>query len=194
MNKQLSRYGTALLITAAVATFSSCSKDKVETPNPDEQELITTLRLDLTPASGGATQQFVYKVENGMGSSTPGTIRIDTIKLAPVTTYNAVIVVLNEKAQPVQDVTGEVISEKDEHLFFLAGSPATGAGSVSTSGGSVDGAGKPFNQAFTLTSGAAGSGSFTITLIHEPTDKNATTAAAAGGETDAEGTFPVRIQ
>lgn len=194
MNKSFLRYGILIPVAAVLATFSSCDKDKVENPDPNEQELITTIRLDLTPTSGGTTQHFVYKVENGIGSSTPGTIQIDTVKLAPVTSYNAVIVLLNEKAQPVEDITGEVISEKDEHLFFLAGSPASGAGSVSTSGGSVDNNGKPFNQTFTLTSGAAGSGNFTVTLLHEPTDKDATTVAGAGGETDAEGVFPVRIQ
>lgn len=183
-------FGTVAL--ASLLTFSACNKDDVKTPSVDEPELITTLRLDVTGSSG--TQSFKYKVENGIGSTTPGTIQIDTVKLSPNTTYSVAVAVLNEKAQPVENTTDEIIGEKDEHLFFLSSDPASGAGSLSVSGGSLDNNGKPFNQTFTMNTGAAGSGAFTVTLIHQPTNKEATSTAGAGGETDAEGVFPVKLQ
>lgn len=180
---------------ATLALFScltSCDNGD-DMPEPEEQELITTLQLIVTPQPSGAEQTFIYKVQNGFGSTTPGTVQIDTLALTAGTTYNVRLRVLNETASPAEDITEEIISEKDEHLFLYTSDAATGAGSITVSGGSTDGQGRPFNQTAQLAAGAAGSGSLTVTLLHVPTNKAATTPAAAGGETDLEAVFPVRL-
>jgi hypothetical protein len=184
----------SIITMIAFATFfTACNKDKVVNPEVTEEELITTLKLTVTN-SNNVSHSFVYRIQNGFGSTVQGSIQIDTIRLSPNEVYSYSLQVLNEADNASEDVTEEVISEKDEHLFFFTSSPATGAGSMAQSDGSTDNAGHPFNQSGKLTTGAAGSGSLTLTLLHEPTDKHGTSTAAAGGDTDAEGTFPVALQ
>lgn len=173
--------------------FAACKKDKVETPAPVEQELITTLKLKVTN-SDGFDKTFVYKIENGFGSTTQGSITKDDVVLAPNKTYNVEVQLLNEKASPVEDITSEVINENDEHLFLFQSTPVSGNGSIATSDGSKDKNGSPFNQTIKFTTGGAGSGSLDVTLKHQPTNKAATTPDGAGGETDVEATFNIKLQ
>lgn len=174
-------------------TLAACRKDDaVENPEPVEQELITTMKLVVTN-SAGFNKSFVYKVENGFGNGQSIT-QIDNIELAPATAYDVEILMLNEKETPAEDITEEVKAESQDHLFLYQSAPATGAGSVGVSDGNLDADGKAFNQKVKFTTGGAGNGTLTITLKHEPVDKAATTPDAAGGETDAEAVFPVKIQ
>lgn len=190
MKNQWIKAGLATLILAI--TFSSCKKND-DAPVPDEQEVITTLRMDIS-GDAGFTASYIYKVENGFNNTTPGTVQADTIKLAPGKTYNVSLTVLNEKATPVEDITTEILEKNLEHLFVFLSTPATGNGSMSVSGGSKDEKGLPLNQTFKLSTGTSGSGSFNIHLMHQPTDKNGTTPATAGGETDLDATYPVLLQ
>ncbi|HTN16397.1 MAG TPA: hypothetical protein VL092_01855 [Chitinophagaceae bacterium] len=191
MNKQVLK--SALIAVLFTTAFTACTK-REKPPVPDEQELITTVKLQLSNQSLGFSKTFVYKVENGFTSSTAGQVQIDTIKLEPGLTYDAIIAVQNEKANPVEDITNEIIEKGDEHLFVFLSTPASGAGSVSVSDGSKDMNGKPLNQNFKLTAGPAGSGKFDISLMHLPTNKNGTTPETAGGETDLAVSFPVVLQ
>jgi hypothetical protein len=54
--------------------------------------------------------------------------------------------------------------------------------------------GMPLGSTFDLTTGAAGSGTITFTLRHEPTKPNDGTLAEVGGNTDIEATFDVVVQ
>ena len=183
---------TAILVAASIAIFSSCKKD-VTNPNPDEQELITTVKLTLTtPDSSSKT--YVYKIQNGFNSTTQGTVQIDTLRLAANTIYNSSVEILNEKASPVENTTEQIISEQTEHLFLYISTPASGNGSVSFTDGNKDSAGKPFNLTGKLTAAAAGTGSLRFYLVHQPTNKEATNRSDAGGESDVDATFPVVIQ
>lgn len=191
MKKQLLSASFAALFLSA--TFTACKKDD-KNPAPEEQELITTIRLTLVNAANATdVKTYTYKVENGFSSTSPGTVVADTLKLQPGAVYNTSILVLNEKANPVEDITSEILSEKDEHLFLLNSAPANGAGSVAFSNGATDDNGKPFNITGTLTAGAAGSGNLSLYLMHQPTDKNGATPATSGGETDVAAVYPVRI-
>lgn len=183
---------TLASIAFATLLFGATACNKTDDPKPDEQELITTARLTFTAASG--SQTFNYKVQNGFGSGTPGTVSIDTIKLAPNTVYAVAVQILNESETPVEDITAEIIAEQLEHLFLFSSTPGTGAGSLTFSNGLKDSEGRNFNLSGTMTSGAAGSGSLDMYLMHAPTDKNGATPAASGGETDVHATFPVRLQ
>ena len=186
-------FKTVTLILVASSLFTACKKDEKELPEPVEQEVITTAKFHVTGADG-FDKTFVYKVENGFNNGTPGSINIDDIVLAPGKEYNATITLLNEKENPAEDITTEVQSENSEHLFIYESNPATGAGSITFKSGDKDAEGNPFNQVIVFSTGDAGNGTLTITLKHQPTNKNATTADAAGGETDVEAIFPVKLQ
>lgn len=188
------KYLNTKTITAVILTsifFMACKQK--DTPIPEEQELITTLKLNVT-GNGGFSKVFVYKIENGFGSTTQGTVHIDTLKLAPSTTYDVVVTLYNEKADPIEDITAEVLDECDVHLFLYNSTPASGNGSISTSNGNLDNNGKPFNQTVNLTTGGAGTGQLQVNLMHQPTNKMGTTPATSGGETDVEAIFPVVIE
>lgn len=179
------------VVTILTLAFAACKKDNA--PVPDEQELITTVKLTVTSGST-FNKEFIYKVENGFTSGTPGIIQIDTVALPAGQTYNAALTVMNEKADPVEDITEEILEKDQEHLFLFLSEPSTGAGSLIVSDGSKDRDGKPFNQTFKISAAAAGTGKFTIYLMHDPVNKAGTTPALSGGETDAQVTFPVLLQ
>ncbi len=179
----------SLVLSALVFGATACKK--TDNPEPDEHELITTARITFT--NTGVSQSFSYKVQNGFGSNS-GTVAIDTIRLAPNSSYGVAVQLLNESENPVEDVTAEVIAEQLEHLFLYSSNPAAGAGSLTFSDGNKDTQGAAFNLTGTMRTGDAGSGALTLYLIHAPTDKNGTTPAAAGGGTDVQATFPVRLQ
>lgn len=181
------------LALVASTIFTACKKEELPTPEPVEQELITTVRLIVTNSSG-FNKTFNYKVDNGFGSSTQGNIEIDDVVLAPGTNYDVEVQVWDESKKPAENITEEVIAESHHHLFIFQSNPVTGAGAISFNNGSKDDEGEPLNQKGQITTGAAGSGSLTVTLKHEPTNKNATTPGEAGGETDAQATFPVKLQ
>jgi len=175
----------ATIFTSAVL-FTACTKTPIENPEPVEQEVITTIRLVVTNSSG-FNKTFNYKVLNDLNF-------VDEVVLAPSTEYDVEIKVLNESLTPTEDITEEVLAESNDHLFVLESNPATGAGAISFTDGSKDADGNPLNQKLKFTTGEAGNGVLTVTLKHEPTNKNAGTAGAAGGETDAEASFTVKLQ
>lgn len=191
MKTQLLKTGAAVLFASLV--FTACKKND-NNPAPDEQELITTIKLTLTNSSNATdVHTYTYKVENGFNSTSPGTVVADTLKLQAGVQYKSAIAVLNEKATPVADVTSEIIGEKDEHLFLYNSVPVTGAGSVMFSGGALDNNSKPFNLTGVLTGNTPGQGKLNLFLMHQPTDKTGTTPATSGGETDVAAVFPVMV-
>jgi hypothetical protein len=180
---------TAILFVLIL--FAACRKK--DPPKPAEQELITTMKLLITDGAA-FSQEFMYKVDNGFGSTTTGTVQIDTIKLVPNKIYYVTTELFNEKAMPIDSITTEVLDERNAHLFLYQSTPASGAGSIAFSNGSKDFNNLPFNQTITFTTGNTGSGTLQVNLIHAPADKNGATPATSGGETDAEAVFPVMIQ
>lgn len=182
---------TGVLLTAVL--FTACSKDKVDTPEPEEQELITTMRLVVTNSTG-FNKTFNYKVDNGFTSSQIGNVEIDDIVLAANTDYNVEVQVLNESVAPPENITEEVKEESNDHLFFYESKPSQGAGSLVFSNGSKDADGQPFNQTIIFSTGDIGTGQLILALKHLPTNKSGQTQAEVGGETDAQAIYPVRIE
>ncbi len=184
----------SIVITIAVTIFfSACKKDKVETPAPVEQELITTLKLIVTN-NEGFNKTFTYKIENGFGSTSQGSIVKDDVVLDAGKTYDVEVQLLNEKKSPAEDVTEEVKEENTAHLFLYESTPVSGSGSLTFSEGNKDNNGSPFNQKIKCAAGGAGNGSLTVTLKHEPANKAASKPDDAGGETDVEAVFTVKLQ
>jgi len=165
---------------------TSCGDDEVEIP--EELEVITTLNYTLT--GGGTTVTLSFQDPDGDGGNAP-TITSGT--LAANTTYSGSIELRNDIEG--EDITEEIEEEDEEHQFFFQ---TTGGISVAYDAEDVDAEGNPVGLENVLTTGAAGDGTVTVILRHEP-DKNASGVSDgditnAGGETDIEVTFDVTVQ
>lgn len=179
-----------LLLTflAGSLLITSC-KDDPEPPN--EEEIITTVMYTLTPDGGGTSVTMSFEDLDGDGGNA-ATIVGGT--LAANTSYTASLDLLNEAESPAEVITEEIEEEDEDHQFFFASTIAD----ISFAYGDMDADGNPVGLSSTLTTGAAGSGTLTVTLRHEPM-KSATGVADgditnAGGETDIEVVFPVDVQ
>jgi len=120
---------------------------------------------------------------------------ITSPELMANTTYQGSIELLNETESPAEDITEEVAEEDDEHQFFFQ---VIGNADIMVTYTDMDDDGNPIGINFTLTTGAASTGSLTIVLRHL-LDKNAANVSDgditnAGGDTDIEVTFPIVIQ
>ena len=176
-----------LFIALAVIalSFSSCRKDPEDV---NEEEVITTLNYILT--GGGSTVTLSFQDLDGDGGDAP-TVTGDT--LAANTTYAGSLELLNEVEG--EDITEEIEEEDEDHQFFFQ---TTGDINVAYDAEDVDADGNPVGLQNILTTGAAGDGTVTVILRHEP-DKGGDGVADgditnAGGETDIEVTFDVTVQ
>lgn len=176
----------AIAITGLV--FTGCSNDD-DAPAPvNEEEVITTLSVTLVPTAGGNTITLTSRDLDGDGPDAP----VVTVSgnLAANATYTGAVAVLNETETPAENITLEVVEEDLEHQFFFV---AGGNLDITTNGFNLDSDGNILGTTFNVTTGAASTGTYTVTLIHEPMKPN-TGVADAGGETDIEVTFDVTIQ
>lgn len=184
-----------LLILAIV--FTGCSDDDPPAP-VNEEEVITTMTITLTPPSG-ADIVLKHFDEDGEGPDDPivtvDGVETNQVTLATGTTYTGSIELLNETEDPAENITEEVQEEADEHQFFYT----IGTGlDVTTTYEDEDGDGNPIGVEFTLTTNTASSGDLTFTLRHEP-NKSASGVAGgdmtnAGGETDISETFSITVE
>jgi len=186
--KKISKF-TYLLIISSLLVITSCSKDDPKIPN--EEELITTLKMTLTPVSGGNTVTLSFKDLDGDGGNSPvvtgGTLLRNS-------SYNGKLELLNESETPIDDITKEILAEADDHQFFFQ---STVSG-LSITYSDNDKNNKPLGLATLVKTVGAGSGKLTVTLRHKPS-KNAQGVATgditnAGGETDIAVTFDIVVQ
>ncbi|MBT8206285.1 MAG: type 1 periplasmic binding fold superfamily protein [Eudoraea sp.] len=179
----------AILSLALVSVlFISCSNDD-DTPDPvNEEELITTMTITLTPQAGGGDIVLQSQDLDGDGPNAP----VVTVSgpLAASATYTGTIVLLNETENPPEDITEEVEEEAEEHQFFYQ---VTGS-ITGVTYSDQDGNGNPVGLTFELTTGAVGGATLNATLRHEPKKPNDGTLADAGGETDITQTFTLTVQ
>lgn len=184
----MKNYIKLVSITLFTLLFVACSSDDDAAPEPvNEEELITTMIVTL---SNGPDQVVLY-YQDIDGEDGPGA-EILTVSgpLIANTTYDGAIRLLNESDEEVEEITEEIEEEDDEHQFFYT----IGTGlDVATEYEDEDENGNPVGLSFTLTTGAASSGSLTFTLQHEPTKPN-DGLDVAGGETDIEKSFDLVVQ
>ena len=168
----------------------SCSDDDDANPEPvNEEEVITTMTILLTPQGGGTNITLQTRDLDGDGPDAP-VVTVSGDLLAS-TTYDGTIELLNETETPPEDITEEVEEEDDEHQFFFF---VGGGLDATTAYSNFDGDGNPLGTEFTLTAGNASSGTINFTLIHEGQKPNDGTLADTGGETDITQTFNLTIQ
>ncbi len=181
MNK--SQFIKALGLVAVLSlTFTAC-KEEVEDPHDhNEEELITSVELSFTEDSTTNTVEFKFADPDGDGGNAP--TQHDTIQLKANTTYNLSLKFLNE-SDHVHDITGEVEEEADEHLVCF---DVTGSTTVTIN--DMDGNNLPLGLESTVTTGDSESGSFTVSLKHQPDVKN---GSCDVGETDVEVAFVLQV-
>ena len=178
-------------IFISLITIVSCSDDPEDPIVENEEEVITTLTYTLTPFKGGSAVVLSYRDLDGDGDGEP-TITNGT--LSPATTYTGALTLLNETESPAESITEEIEEEDADHQFFFS----TTVSDLVVTYDDTDDDGNPVGLATSLTTGAAGSGTLTVTLKHEP-NKSASGVAAgdmanAGGETDISVSFTITVE
>ncbi len=185
--KNLQLYATVLFATLFMVACSN--DDDNNTPEPvNEEELITTMTITLTPEGGGPDVVFQTRDLDGDGPNPP--VVTDPVILTAGVTYDGVIKLLNETETPPEDITLEVEDESDEHQFFYT---RGGGLNVATEYSNFDNNGNPLGTEFKLSSNVPSAGTLTFTLRHEPTKPN-NGLSSAGGETDIAATFNITVQ
>jgi len=178
----------------AVLSFNSCSSDDSTSQPVNEEEVITTVTVTLTPEGGGTPVVLTSRDLDGDGPDAP--VITSTGSIVALTSYNGTVSLLNELANPADNISLEVEEEGDEHQFFFS---ATAGLSGTFAYADQDANGDPIGLAFKFTaSGNPQSGNLTVILRHEPNKAGANVAGGditnAGGETDVQVTFPVTVE
>lgn len=193
-----------LILTFIMIMFSGCKKKKdnpspSDPVNPNDQELITTLKISSTDQANpaGPVIETVFKDTDGDGGNGP--VQFDTLRLSPNTTYDNIILLLDETKSPADTISNEVQEEGDEHQFFYTfqAAPSSSATlTVSYIAGDTDSHGVPIGLSPRFQTGAqTGLGSLTVILKHQPGVKPTSGNGNVNlGETDIEVVFPVKIQ
>ncbi len=168
--------------------IQSCKKDD----HDHEEELITTLKVTLTPVGGGSAKFFIYKDLDGDGANVASIVTdsLDSNKI-----YNLVLEFINEAENPAKDITAEIRNEgKDHQVFYQLSNSNLGTIKYTD----ADGDGRPLGLSAEFTASKSVKGSLKITLRHEPNKAGNNVANGditnAKGETDIEVDFPIFIK
>ncbi len=183
----------SLRLTTAAILFSvalfSCKK---ETPEANDEEVITTVLLKLTPVTGGNAVTFSYEDLDGPGGNNPV---IQPINIQANKAYTASLLVLNKTVNPADTISNEILAEADAHRFYYE--PSAGA-NISVAGLDTDANGLPLGLNSVWTAGNAGTGTMKITLRHypgtPPNKEAADPVNSTKSSTDIELTFNTTVQ
>ena len=168
--------------------FSCCDDD--DAPEPiNEEEVITTMTVTLVNTMDGSDVVTMQTQDlDGDGPNLPDVTVSGSLGAGYI--YTGSIVWLNELEEEVEDVTEEILEEDDEHQVFFS---AAGVG-IDFEYVDFDSNGNPLGTQFQLTTAEGpGSGTITITLVHEP-DKPNDGLDTAGGSIDIQTTFSVTVE
>lgn len=177
--------------------LSSCMRDDddVTKPiNPNEAELITTMKLIITESGNSSNiVEAVFRDIDGDGGAAPSVF--DTIRLSASKTYTVEILLLDESKTPTDTISQEVEEEGDKHQFFFS---TSGGANVNFTYSDADVNGVPIGLSTQWTTGAATTnknGKVKVSLKHQGADKpKSGSGNTAIGETDIELDFPVIVQ
>lgn len=166
----------------------SCSDEHDDDHNHDENELITTVKLTLkNNVNANDSTVAIWKDLDGDGGANPA---IDTLRIKKGVTYSGKLVLLDESKSPVTNITNEVKSEADEHLFVYKTPATSGIGVTITD---KDSKNLPIGilSQFTVNTTAANNSTLNILLRHQPGTKDGTETP---GSTDVDVIFPTKVQ
>lgn len=113
------------LFLLLLLVFASSCKDPENPNDENEEELITTFRLNFTEQGTSNTFSASFIDNDGEGGAPPAVF--DTISLAPNSVYDVSLELLdasNSNITGVIDITEEILQEDNEHLFCFTPSDA----------------------------------------------------------------------
>jgi len=184
----------------------ACSKD--EDPKPaNEEEVITLVTLEVTKEGSSSPIKFNFEVEGHDHGDEDHEEEDDDdhddhdgehteIELEANSTYNVSMFIYNDTdPNNIENITLEIIEEKDEHqIFYAITDELSGFSIASASDDTKDSNGDPLFIKTTWTTTGETSGDVVGYLIHEPTSKTGSTRNDFGGATDFEIEFEVHVE
>ena len=172
-----------------VFVMNSCKKDPVVDPN--EGELITTVRLKLTNTLSSSINPLVYEFKDLDGEGGAAPVKFDDIVLQKNIPYICEVTVLNESVSPADDITKEIKAEANDHQFYFVPSSSN---LLTVSSYDTDTQGLPLGLSSFWVSGLnPGTGTVKVVLKHKPGTKAANDLINKG-DTDIELNFKLIIQ
>ena len=177
-----------VLLVGAALFMNSCKK---ETIDPNESELITTVRLKLTNTFSSSINPLVYEFKDLDGEGGAAPVKFDDIVLQKNIPYICEVTVLNESVSPADDITKEIKAEANDHQFYFVPSSSN---LLTVSNYDTDTQGLPLGlSSFWVTGLNPGTGTVKVVLKHKPGTKAANDLINKG-ETDIELNFKLIIQ
>ena len=174
----------------SITFLSSCDDDEPAAENETEQ--IT--KATLTFSDGTNTVVGTYLDVDGDGPAN-GTFSPATIQLNASTAYTLTIALANTLETPEEDVTVEVKNEGDEHQLFYSYTNGIFTDAANTWYDDKDVNDLPIGIATNWNTGATAgtTGTFTVTLKHQPGVKTAT-STINDGESEFLQSFTIELQ
>ena len=182
-NKFKAILGAVLLTTLGSISFNGC-KEVDNPPNPNEEELITSVVLQFTDTSSNQTSTFKFADPDGAGGNPPS--QFDTIRLDSHAVYLVSVQFLDESGNLTVDITKEVKEEAEDHLVCY---DWNGLGNIQVTDQDVNGLDLGLEAEFITKSPE--SGNLVISLKHQPEIKD---GSCNLGETDVEVSFHLEVE
>lgn len=177
-----------LLLVGIALIMNSCKKDTID---PNENELITTVRMKFTNTLSSSINPLVYEFKDLDGEGGAAPVKFDDIVLQKNIPYICEVTVLNESVSPADNITNEIKAEANDHQFYFVPSSSN---LLSVSNYDTDTQGLPLGlSSFWVTGLNPGSGTVKVVLKHKPGTKAANDLINKG-ETDIELDFKLIIQ
>lgn len=178
-----------LFFAVVVLFLNSCKKDNITDPN--EGELITTVRLKLTNTLSSSINPLLFEFKDLDGAGGAAPVKFDDIVLQKNIPYICEVTVLNESVNPAGDITSEIKAESADHQFYYVPSSSN---LLSVSNYDTDTKGLPLGLSTFWVSGLnPGTGTLKLVLKHKPGIKAANDLINIG-DTDIELDFKLIIQ
>lgn len=179
-----------IYLSLSFLVLLSCKKE-VEIEPTDDNELITTVELIFTDAAN-VSKSFKFKDRDGDSRTAPEAF--DTLKLARNTDYTLEIKIGDESKGALVDITEDIKTESDVHLFVYRPNPISLLAIQITDADKnalpVGLTAKAKSQYF------PGAGKLQVLLKHQPplNGKIVKTGDEEAGSTDLDLSFPVIIK
>ncbi|WP_428653623.1 hypothetical protein [Runella sp.] len=152
---------TVSLVFMLTVFFWSCGTKEEPAPE-DENELITTVRLNFTENGTTTVQKFEWKDIDGDGGNAPA---ISKVTLKANRTYKLEIEFLDESKTPADNITAEVKAKQDEHLVVFSPTPSS---LLTYTAGDKDSRNFPIGLTGNTVTGNANQGTLRVQLRHQP--------------------------